>query len=692
MIDWNSFSADELLTEVAYRTTDGTVDFSRKEHCDLFRQVLIDNGLNEDFVTEVINDVHSYAKSKVEEGSKATQDAHKKGLESVGFGRWKKEGDKQNKVVAMTDKKQDRLVMLSPEKSAKMTKKHQQQVKAKGQKGAVAKKPTTAKKPVQKKGPNIFEPGSNVEFKNLGRIAGKADELKSIISKIAFANKKDETIVNKFVGLLRDGDLSTLKKHPKTINSYIRLSSKGDDKLYIATKKPNQFVQFKRGKLEGIGKELQRAFKAYGMKTTASVTVGGKESLIGSKMLSPSQVFANTETVSVEKSENHLSMDGHEKHKLKEPSFGSLVETALVEIYKKRGSENPHRDAQFAMRAIRKHNTLLKVLSSRLDENTKFISPLPGVKPDSQENRNKIADAALDSLSKRIVGIFGKRITPGVKDILNDMSNLKASSNFTDDALVLLTKVGKSNDLKRGLADMAEIFTYVRRMKNGQTVYMPAQSNFPLADIFSLSPLELTSESGPEDIVKSIQSVFVSIDYRSIKKGAGGAATIVDKIDMSVFKSNDTRKILKQLSNTNEMIWNNKDVDGAYKIAMSIAKKLNYNTDSALNDESNKVTMGKIIKRLSATIPDANLHKKQLVVYNLIGRMIQDIYNKDVDIQLFSNERYKESVVKMGLSITDGVHSISDLNFVLDGGKFNSKSGKPETKYASRFKKRDVKL
>jgi len=42
------------------------------------------------------------------------------------------------------------------------------------------------------------------------------------------------------------------------------------------------------------------------------------------------------------------------------------------------------------------------------------------------------------------------------------------------------------------------------------------------------------------------------------------------------------------------------------------------------------------------------------------------------------------------LNITDGVNSYSELEFELNIGKFNEKTGKPETAYATRFHPKEI--
>ena len=143
MKELEAVSIDDLILEISYQTSDGIVDFSKLEHCDLLAGILNSRGIERTIIDEIVEDVHRIARIKLEEGSKASADAHKKGLESMGWGKWKKRGDKKNKVVAVTDQDKDKLVMVSKGKTKKSPSKSSKKPPTKS--SAKTKTPTTKK-------------------------------------------------------------------------------------------------------------------------------------------------------------------------------------------------------------------------------------------------------------------------------------------------------------------------------------------------------------------------------------------------------------------------------------------------------------------------------------------------------------------------------------------------------------------
>jgi hypothetical protein len=683
------FNIDDVIQEISYLTETGIIDLSDEKHILLLKEVLASNGLSQEFINEYTQNAYvSWSKLMETENSEVSVQAKKLGLKHVGYGYY---ADKGGNVTYKSDK--GKLIKLSGKESKTRTAMHQQKKSSGAKSKEDALKKTLGKEKPQKPTQNIFTKTSTI-LKDVERANKKVKEIAVSLKSVPFKSASDKKVVLSVLDGVRKGEFEPLKKYANIVNQYIRVGGNPEDaKIYIATKVPNNFNQGFRHKVESIGKELRGLLTKFGMKSAETTTTGGKASVVKSKMFSAGKMFSEKNEVGpigVKKTETSLSMGEHTVYKLTEPQFQTLVETSLIEIYKKRGSENPQRDAQFTMRAVRKHNELLNRLSETLNENVLFIQPVPGLEPTTPENRKKIVDATLDKLLNTTKTIFGKNPSNDIQEIMLGISALKASNNFETDSLKILTKIANSQEFTKGAADIAEIFTYTRRLNSDQIAYLPAQSNFPLADIISMSPLKLTAGSTAEEIVSAVQSIFVSFDYRSVKKGEGGASATNNKVNLSIFKSKDTRRQLSRLLDTTKSIWDEKSPDVAFGVVKSIGEEVGVDIDSILKDPNTNNTINTLIGRYKNTIHNKDVFKKQLIVHNVCGKLIEQIYNKDIDIQLFSNERYKESKREMSLSITDGIHSISELQFILDIGKFNPESGKPETAYATRFHPKEV--
>jgi hypothetical protein len=686
--DFVSDMEDIFVSIAAYDVPDGRVDITNQKHLSILKEALSERGYSDEFINELATNLMTVRLSETD--SPAAKQAKRQGLTYIGHGYWAKSNNAKV-AVARSDENGKNLVAIKPRpvKDIETTPgKEKQPAKQPSTKPSGGKEQPGGKTNTTQ----VYGPGK-VVFNDVARALSTKKKSLTAISRIKkWNNPSDKNIVSTAFNFAGDGDMSFLKSHATTVNQYVRVGGNlNDAKLYFATKEPNNFSQGFREKVEGIGKEFQGALMSAGMKAAATTTVGGETSLITSKMFAATGLFGkeNRTSIPIKKSETTLSVGKHTVHALTEPSFSALMESSLVEVYKKQGSENPLRDAQFAMRAVRKHNTLFKRLQEKLDDKNLFIDPLPGVTPDTDEDRNKIIHATLDAINKKMKSVFVGSSSGNVQQIVQDIDKLKVSQNFEQDSLNVLTKIANSDETKRSAADIAELFTYTRRLRDGQVAYLPAASNFPLADLISMAPLALTKNSSAEDIVKSIQSVFVSFDYRSIKKGAGGASATDNKVDLSIFKTSSTRKQLNTLLSTTQTIWDAQKPQSVMVDVLKVAREHKIDVKSILRDPSTKKTIASVVARESRTTAmNPVLFKKQLVVHNLVGKMIEQIYNKDVDIQLFSNERYRESKKQMSLSITDGVKSLSTLEFLLDIGKFSKtaqKPGKPETAYATRF-------
>jgi hypothetical protein len=118
----------------------------------MLRTVLLEAGYPMEFIEQFAADVHTNAQkiAEAEKGSDAAKEAKRKGLHSIGAGRWANNADL---MVAKTDAKTGKLVMVKPQKAEPSKEKSAKQEPEKTD-GKKSEKPSApAEKPTAKKPP-----------------------------------------------------------------------------------------------------------------------------------------------------------------------------------------------------------------------------------------------------------------------------------------------------------------------------------------------------------------------------------------------------------------------------------------------------------------------------------------------------------------------------------------------------------
>lgn len=582
----------------------------------------------------------------------AAEDAKKKGLTHLGHGIYGKNNKPMYKSV------DDKLVPV----------KHSEKTQPK--------KSTDGAKE-QPKRINIFdEPKYQFKPAELEKMKSLPGIIASKAPKMRFENDAEKKEVTKFLDGLKTGDIENV--NPAIINKYIRVGeNEKDPKLYLAAVNPNDFSQKTRQKVEGIGSAIRTALIKAGIKPSASITTStGEASKVG-RSLSVQGLFPSKEDpkqprtihVKLQKGEGFVKIGAHQINHIKEPSLQVLKEM-MREVYAKKGVENPTKEAKFAQKAIQKNNQMLSHFASILgDESTPMIDVLPGVTPDSSDGRKKLIEATSVTLSKKIQSLIPNSKSPHLASVVKILHTLPKLEGEQFEAGIkdLMTSMSQDEDLKKGLADTAETFTYMRKLNAGQIAYLPMAKNFKLGDVIAFSQLKISPASSPEDIVNSIQNIYTSIDVRSVKFKAGGAAAAPAKIELSIFKHNDTRTNLNKLLKSYDLIWSTKGAQNlpeAEKTVVELARKSGLDPNIMVKDP----VIMTVYKRIMAAVPkkDARVLLKQLQLYYISGKTLEQTYNADVDYQLFSNERY--SINKSGTTIdtTNGVSKLAKIRFKFD--------------------------
>jgi len=446
----------------------------------------------------------------------------------------------------------------------------------------------------------------------------------------------------------------------------------------------------------GSPSEITNLMKEIGLENFSPE--GGK---IGRKEMTAAKIFGEEKVVNVktEVLEDGIQIGGGKIQKTKIPS-----DDELLKVY---GSKE---DADLAKKFLERRNNIIdSAMNSFKSGEMSIIEPVPNTPPSSPENRDKLKNATADSIVEGFEEQFKKTgNTPSKSQtkILNDFKNLKdiKDPEEYDKELHRLTEEMFADPFfDSATADVAEMVTYMSELNKGNEVYMPAQSNYPLGDIISISPEKIDFEKdSPEEIQRKMQLIYNGVEARSIKKGAGGASASGVKTDQSSFNEvtnkkgekispDEIKNDLSDLSDKdkvyNELMFG--DVDKAAKRIEEIAEKYDFDLNDEgfkkRRDQSVNSAVENILSKPKCEGSDRENLKKKLESYFNQGEMYASVYNENVNEQLFVNEQYKYTKTK-GLDVnrTDGVNKLARLNFAFSAGSWSC-DGRPSNPVPTRF-------
>jgi len=446
----------------------------------------------------------------------------------------------------------------------------------------------------------------------------------------------------------------------------------------------------------GSPSEITNLMKEIGLENFSPE--GGK---IGRKEMTAAKIFGEEKVVNVktEVLEDGIQIGGGKIQKTKIPS-----DDELLKVY---GSKE---DADLAKKFLERRNNIIdSAMNSFKSGEMSIIEPVPNTPPSSPENRDKLKNATADSIVEGFEEQFKKTGNAPSKSqtkILNDFKNLKdiKDPEEYDKELHRLTEEMFADPFfDSATADVAEMVTYMSELNKGNEVYMPAQSNYPLGDIISISPEKIDFEKdSPEEIQRKMQLIYNGVEARSIKKGAGGASASGVKTDQSSFNEvtnkkgekispDEIKNDLSDLSDKdkvyNELMFG--DVDKAAKRIEEIAEKYDFDLNDEgfkkRRDQSVNSAVENILSKPKCEGSDRENLKKKLESYFNQGEMYASVYNENVNEQLFVNEQYKYTKTK-GLDVnrTDGVNKLARLNFAFSAGSWSC-DGRPSNPVPTRF-------
>jgi len=399
----------------------------------------------------------------------------------------------------------------------------------------------------------------------------------------------------------------------------------------------------------------------------------------------------------------------------------------IDEAYTKDGALNKE-EYEKAKMAIKRHNLLVKEIEKVIAAgggSLKCTDPIPGVQPDTQENRDKIKSKTGENVANRLEELSGGNLTGAQKKIIGRLNKLKSpplsQEEYETELMSLATAIQNDIDFSTGYADLAETLSYMRHLNRGSVAYLPSAGNFPLGDVLTFPDTENQPDfenDSPEDIASKMKAIFISVDNRSIKKGEGGASSTHTKVELTEFVDMDkipAKEVAKDQAWLSDKGYDQifgvrgekeptkEEVNTAHDEVKKQAEKYGVDVTSNEHIEQRRKRVDSSIDKVKRDRKKANkpdltseeesLMRKKHEAYYDLGKVQADVYNRQLDqgaVQLYTNEVWKED--KDGnatTSETDGMDCKAYIKFEFAAGWL--KSGKPNNKVPSRFKnkKRD---
>ena len=363
-----------------------------------------------------------------------------------------------------------------------------------------------------------------------------------------------------------------------------------------------------------------------------------------------------------------------------------------------------------------------------------FIDMDSGVNPDTPDNRKQIIQEGLQGLSTRLRSL-GRRPIAGVPEGDNNPPTPDPLAEKIIDRIEALSKkdpnenpeewkkeldsimkdLGTHETLGRSFANVAEIYSAIKTMhgngkgtESGSAAYLPESTTLETVDVL------VVTENGKG------KNKIVTIDGKSIKKGAGGASQLTAKVRKSGFKKvgnlspEQVREKTVALSKKHEGIYKNDGVfnqnppnkknvkeelnhqqntqneikESAKELGVDpkyieyIERKMNDGKPSQIDSALKKIMAQRKQKGLSVDSDTENMMRKRMESYYLYQAMSHRSYNQNVEIQYFGNDSFSVKAAGIKVDTSDGVERIAwpkfefNLGFSVTGRSTNAGGGR----------------
>ena len=556
---------ESLFLEWRFRVHNGTPDPKDAGHISILREICLERGIS----PQAINNAMLVLEKDGGLDDKEKEKAKKKGLVSKGYGNWGPEGGDT------THKTQDgKLVPIGGEDGEEEEQTKQMKIDANpfdtedGEGGDDSDNENQSQKGKLAIDQLDIPLKDSDKNKLLGHQKTTTDWLRSSGEDKAIKTGAQPTpeameAHNRSADLLEKlwGGTPLEEEEKLFLSKWVRVVEPTENapnrfRIYVAREEGN----FSRGKglyAERMGKKagfgdalagakLQKWMQDNGVATQRTSTYGGKLS-------TPNQTFADkdgkTKLLEPKLNKESVVRDGEGKTE----SVKISDKLTLTRI-KKNANETPEQ------RKLRQQNNNSLDEYARLIENgdLDFIDMDEGVMPDSPENRVIVIQQSLGRIADRL-GELGNRPIAGVpkqkgvnpppvddeaKAIIQKIKEFsKRNPNedpeqWFDDLQDVMIEMAGHETLEQGWANYAEIYDAIREMhddgkgtENGRCALLPESTTLETVDILTIT-----------EVGKGTNKI-VTIDGRSVKKGAGGPSQLTAKVRKSGMKPTKARTI-----------------------------------------------------------------------------------------------------------------------------------------------------
>lgn len=408
--------------------------------------------------------------------------------------------------------------------------------------------------------------------------------------------------------------------------------------------------------------------------------LGPKKAIFTKKSLTPNKIFKKEKTIKLkESSSGHIEIGNHKIYKAKNYNYDTLKQLLIT---KKNVDVNEADNiVNYIKSWVNRHNYIIDNIKSIIkDTEINVLSVCDECDMTTDDGINKTKTMALQQIMDLLKEKNKTHKDPDLNRIINKFSDIletKDRKEFEEKLKDIVVDISSNEKTTESSADIIEVIDYIRVLNSGNAAILPAQDNFPLGDLIVLPKRQPTIE----DILNNnnnLDSIFVSLDNRSVKKGVGGASASKDKIQLTKFKNDKVKDDLMKIVNNYSALIHEKNVKEADNIISYLENKYKYILDS---DESYKKSIGD--KKRWIEVNSNKLHDVQVWDrYYKLGYMLQSIYNNTVDFQAFKNSKYIVSKNSVRYELTDGINKLALLQFT--PSNINN-DGKPNNTYPTRF-------
>jgi hypothetical protein len=314
---------------------------------------------------------------------------------------------------------------------------------------------------------------------------------------------------------------------------------------------------------------------------------------------------------------------------------------------------------------IAAHNEKIKYIARERQRGVRFTQ-LPSGREGSLQLATRLVNHMLENSD--ISNEAGEQLT----NIMMRLANASSPEEFDREWKELRQLMESDPTLRPAIPAICESIEMLRKATAGGTILIPITPSFKTADVVVLdAPLTGFDADNIEEVAENIKIVYSQVDLRSVKSLKGGASVIQQKIELTIFDSEERKQDLLSLCSTNSHreLW---QVSTAEEMTAYVKKQLElvrkYLPDIiAYYNLPEGTTLEEVFEIFKQGVPprydrDGNylgagnqsevfkkpitdLNKQQLHLYSFIGFVSDAIYNRGARGQGFTNTTFKESEI-----------------------------------------------